>query len=282
MYKLYISIIIFIYNMLRIRRNKKELEKVLPKSRLKLPKKIKIFNLGSSHGYFSFNYDNLENAVNFSYPSQTLYYDYKIIKNYYDSLEENGICFVVLSYFSFTNKKFFVKEDIYSKTLKIKYLDKEDKIDGIIFQYFPILNFIRKFFVKVKKRKLKEGNARIEKHVEMLEKQDEKFGIMILEKIIKELKEKNIRVILITTPFQREYNDSFSQELLENNFYSIVSMIKNKYNLTYYDFSHRYDLFGKNDLFSDFDHLNEKGSKIFMKEIEEILKIYYKLDNKKI
>ena len=93
-----------------------------------------------------------------------------------------------------------------------------------------------------------------------------------LEQIIKKLKEKNIRIILITTPFRKYYNNFFTDELLNEKFYKYINQIKNKYNLEYYDFSHSYEVFENEEYFNDYDHLSEIGSEIFMKEIEKIIK----------
>lgn len=78
--------------------------------------------------------------------------------------------------------------------------------------------------------------------------------------------------LIITIPFEKYYNDYFSEELLNEKFYKYINLIKEKYNLEYYDFSHSYDIFEKDEYFNDYDHLNKKGSKKFMKEIEKIIK----------
>lgn len=239
--------------------------------KLKIPSKIKVFNLGSSHGYFSFNYQKINGGgCNLANPSQTFYYDYKMLLAYYNNIEKKSICFLPISYFSFSERKYWTKEDkmIYLKILPFKLLDKEDRINAIILRYFPLIYSIIKRFKK--KKEYKKGEDRINGHVKILEKQNEKESLEFLDKIIKKLKEKNIRIILITTPFRNEYNKYFSQELLNKNFYGLIKKIQLKHNVEYYDFSHS-TLFDKDEYFNDYDHLNKKGSEIFMKEIEKII-----------
>ena len=76
--------------------------------------KIKVFNLGSSHGKYSFNYQ-IKNGVNLAEESQTFYYDLKMLSNFVEKIEDKSICFLPISYFSFANRKYWVFED------KIKY-----------------------------------------------------------------------------------------------------------------------------------------------------------------
>ena len=114
-------------------------------------------------------------------------------------------------------------------------------------------------------------NERIAGHVKICQNVEDKIATENLEKLIRKLKEKNIRIILITTPFRKYYNDYFSKELLEEKFYKYINLVKEKYNLEYYDFSHFYDIFEKDEYFNDFDHLSEKGSERFMEEIKKII-----------
>ena len=112
---------------------------------------------------------------------------------------------------------------------------------------------------------------RIKKHIVILKEQKNlDFNIAILEKIILLCRENNIKLILLTTPFQKEYNSQFDEKLLEENFYKIISkIIKNmkKYEIDYFDFSKDYINFNEKKYFEnyDFDHLSLEGSKKIIK-----------------
>ncbi|MBQ7666042.1 MAG: hypothetical protein IJS42_04940, partial [Synergistaceae bacterium] len=69
-----------------------------------MPERIQICNLGSSHGECSFYYDGVSNkfsCFNFGLSAQTLMYDYRILQHYVNHINEGGIVFIVISYFSF-------------------------------------------------------------------------------------------------------------------------------------------------------------------------------------
>ena len=260
-------IILILYNVgMVVTKNKKW--------KIHLPNKIKVFNLGSSHGYFAFNYNEINGGGNLAYESQTFYYDFKMLMNFWENIEKDAVCFLPISYFSFSNRKYSLIEDKnkYFKILKFSLIDKEDKIEAFIMRYLPLIYSIVKRIKKLKKKKEKKGEERIKVHVKICKNSDERTSLLYLEQLLEKLKEKNIRIILITTPFRKYYNDFFTNELLNEKFYKYIYQIKNKYNLEYYDFSHSYEIFEKEEYFNDYDHLNEKGSKIFMKEIEKILK----------
>lgn len=250
----------------------------------KINKNIKLFNIGSSHGLCSFDYRNIEkyrnNSYNFGWHSQTFYYDYIVLKNYFNKISRGAICFIPISYFSFSDKKCWNKQDMtYRKNLKFYLLEKEDSREAFLLQYLPLYVSVRKKIIKIlfsskKQLKIKTGIERIKKHVEILKNQnDERNSLNQLEKIIELLFTKNIKIILITTPFRKEYNDFFSKELLNEKFYNNISKIKSKYNLKYFDFSHEYKIFNKEEYFADYDHLSKEGSKVFMKELKKKLEI---------
>lgn len=196
--------------------------------------------------------------------------------NFWENIEENSICFLLISYFSFSNRKYSLSEDKnkYFKILKLSLIDKEDKTEVFVMRYLPLVYSVIKKIRKLKQKNKKEKTVdeRIKGHVKICKNSDEKVALNLLEQIIEKLKEKNVRIILITTPFRKYYNDFFTNELLNEKFYKYIYQIKNKYNLEYYDFSHSYEIFEKEEYFNDYDHLSEKGSEVFMKEIGKIIK----------
>ena len=246
----------------------------------KINKNIKLFNIGSSHGLCSFNYKDCRNSsYNFGWHSQTFYYDYIVLKNYFNKISKDAICFIPISYFSFADKKCWNKQDMtYRKNLKFYLLEGKDSKEAFLMQYLPLYISVRKKITKIlikskKQAKVKTGIERIKKHVEILSNQNERNSLIQLEKIIELLFTKNIKIILITTPCRKEYNDFFKKELLDEKFYNNINKIKNKYNLKYLDFSHEYEVFDKEEYFNDYDHLSNEGSKIFMQELKKKLKI---------
>ena len=135
--------VIVIWNIIIIFNRNKKYEKTKVK--------IKYFNLGSSHSLCAFNY-NLTNWKNLAENSQTFYYDYKILDRYFESLDEEGICFLTISYFSFAPKEYWLKTDVikYYKILKISEFSGKFKIECVLYKFFPIIWSVYKKFIKEK------------------------------------------------------------------------------------------------------------------------------------
>ena len=267
---LILFIVLFIWNIAIIIVQKKKYKK-------ELPKKILVFNLGSSHSYYAYNYFDRENCINLAEISQTFYYD-NIMFNYaYDRMEKGAVCFLVFSYFSFAGKERWLKDDLvkYYRILKLKNFKGKEKRECLIYKYLPIVwsirKKIRKKFFKTKKI---SNEQRIKGHVRKLENQDNKeYNLKILKDILEKCKNKGMKVIFVVTPFTKYYNSFFSEELLNKNFYKSIQELREKYNIKYFDFSHEYEIFNKKEYFADYDHLSKEGSKVFMKELKKKLEI---------
>ncbi len=76
--------------------------------------KILISNIGSSHGEYDLNYDDLRGrgytCFNFGLASQNYELDYAILQQYQDDLQEGGVMFIPVSYFSFNDEVVTDKE----------------------------------------------------------------------------------------------------------------------------------------------------------------------------
>ncbi len=76
--------------------------------------KILISNIGSSHGEYDLNYDDLRGrgytCFNFGLASQNYELDYAILQQYQDDLQAGGIMFIPVSYFSFNDEVVSDKE----------------------------------------------------------------------------------------------------------------------------------------------------------------------------
>lgn len=265
-----VFIILFIWNIIIIIVQNK-------KYRKDLPEKIKVFNLGSSHGYHAYNYTNNKNGVNLAGRSQTFYYD-KIMLDYaYDKIEKGAVCFLLFSYFSFAGKERWQRDDLikYYRILKLNDFKGKEKVECFIYKYLPLIWSIRK---KIRRKffKIKEisDEQRIKGHVKKLENQvNKEYNLKILKDILRKCKSKDMKVIFVTTPFTKYYNSFFSEELLNEKFYKIIQKLCQEYNIRYFDFSHEYRIFNEKEHLKDYDHLSKEGSKVFMKELKERLKI---------
>ena len=247
-------------------------------------KNIKSINLGSSHSYFAFLGADEKINLNLAHISQTFYYDKIMLNKFINKIkkEKEFICFITVSYFSFSSKEVWEDQDIiqYYIPLSIYDFKGKEKIDYILYNYFPIIfrfkNNLKEKLNKTKKKKEMIIERRIKGHVNKLEKTEyREYNLNLLEEIIKKCQDNSIKVVLLTTSFQKEYNDYFSEELLEKNFYNVIESITRKYKIKYLDYSHDYINFDKKEYFqkNDYDHLSLDGAKVLMRLLEKELKI---------
>ena len=93
------------------------------------PEHIEICNTGSSHGYNGFCYEDInEESFNFALTSQSLIYDDRILNNYQDSLSDDTIVFIPVSYFSFYGMAEDLQPDFESKNQRYYHFLPKDLI----------------------------------------------------------------------------------------------------------------------------------------------------------
>ena len=116
---------------------------------MNVPENIQICNFGSSHGQRGFNYEDFKGRYicsNFGLSSQSLLYDYRILKHYQNNLQPDAAVFIVLSYFSFfgspefEGKDFFSKNKRYYRFLPPELILQYDWKTDLYVNYFPCLS----------------------------------------------------------------------------------------------------------------------------------------------
>lgn len=247
---------------------------------------IEISNIGSSHGAYGFCYDNLKkkyNCFNFALSSQYFSYDYSLLCQYKKNLKNGGIMFIPVSYFSFYVEKeegiknFQAKNKRYHKILSPWRVKKYSLYDDITTHYLPILsagnNTMQVVFsgrsrdnneevwnrkatqIDVKKDGLEAYKRHIVDNKGVINQQE----INALYSIIQFCKEKNIKPILITTPYLKEYTTNIPQDFYED-FSQIISKVKSDTGVIYLDYSKDNRFVESYDLFMNSDHLNKTGA----------------------
>lgn len=256
----------------------------------KVPSNIKIANFGSSHGQFGFDYSKIGiSGFNFGMSSQTFYYDLQILKKYIGNIKENGIIIIPISYFSLSATDIFVESD---KPRYYNFLDRESindysYIEDFKYHIFPIVTAGEsiRFIIKdkdIEKEKISDekniygekeleevGKKRASYHLNGIKERLGKENGLILKNIkyLKEIntlaKKNKIKVVLVTTPYTKYYNNNFSIEYLNDNFYSIINRLAKEMDVKYLDYSHDKRFQNNYNLFKDSDHLNLIGRKKF-------------------
>lgn len=251
---------------------------------LEMPEKIQICNFGSSHGEKGFNYENANNkfsCFNFGLSSQSLNYDYKLLMYYIDHIQENGIVFIIVSYFSFFGKEETDEEDFasknrrYYKILPENLIEQFDPTTNFYIKYFPLLIADKKLITIFINRTTaadlgdveETGRKRYLFHMEANKfDKDEKViadenKINTLYKMINLCFEKNLVPILVTTPYLTEYSKHFREnEDFISKFYAVINKIVSDTGVRYYDYSTDERFSHEYKLFRDTDHLNQDGA----------------------
>ncbi len=110
--------------------------------------KILISNIGSSHGEYDLNYDELRQrgytCFNFGLASQNYEQDYAILQQYQDDLQEGGVMFIPVSYFSFNDEVVSDKEKEersvrYYQFLEPRYIPEYDWYVDVTTHRLPVL-----------------------------------------------------------------------------------------------------------------------------------------------
>lgn len=268
-----------------------------------VPMQIKYFNLGSSHGLCDFCYDSLQEEAqcfNFGMNSQTLSYDYRLLQQYDENLTEGGVCFIIISYFSFfedeeNRDNFEVKNARYYRFLEPKYIKQYNPEVDICVRYLPVLSSNEDIFSILLKKpsnrnqfeldwqritsaKEADENAEnaIERHIISYKNEGiwtaNQEEVDALKNIIMFCHERNIKAVMITPPYLREYNERVPEEF-KDYFMEIVNHISDEYGVEYYDYSADGRFQTEYDLFMNADHLNKEGAAEFTQIVwDEIVK----------
>lgn len=258
-------------------------------------KNLKIINVGSSHTTSGIKYpDNVKNtSYNMGLQSQRFYYDFEILKKYYNRFDKNCIIIIPISIFSFYNSydvrdisqnyiQFLNQEVILGINKKEYILGKYFSATQPMIKIFKVLkytftslknrNFEKKYIVYGKdfsfEEKKKAAVDTVSKHLGVEDtryRYDKKIGIKQLKEILEFCEEKGFRPVLISTPQTYLYNEQIGEKNYEERIYDNIKEIENKMNkkYLYLDYSHDKRFENNLEYFFDDDHLNEKGAEYF-------------------
>ena len=274
-----------------------------------MPDRIQISNVGSSHGEYGFCYKEYEKTYgcfNFGLSSQSLSYDYRVIKDYEEHFEEDGIMFIVVSYWSFygndetEDENFQAKNKRYYSILSARNIKYYEWQKRIYYKYFPILgagsNLIptlmqsnssnmevnwNRSAAEVEKSVLEEdAESAVKRHITDRKEIVNEKEINALYDIIDFCKDRGIKPILVTTPYTDVYNEKVPVEFLKS-FHEIVETVQEECGVEYYDYADDIRFCKNYDLFLNADHLNKKGALLFTKILVEDQKEFVEKGNVK-
>ncbi|MDU4476654.1 chemotaxis protein [Clostridium sp.] len=232
------------------------------------------------------------NAINFSYDSQDLYYDYQIAKYLIEGYNNNfKYCILGLSYYCFEYDLSLssMKDNVnlYYNILQEKHnyklpIDVEERLKICKHIYFKIFNTIENrkenYIYGIKNditKSIKYDNIEIlgkeqaKKDCNKNYPNTVKENVEILEKYIKLLIQNNIKPIIVIPPVTKYYSKYFS-ERIKNEFFEILNKLKEKYEFQFIDYFENLQ-FTVYD-FEDVSHLNIHGGVKFTEILNKEIK----------
>ena len=262
-----------------------------------MPYGIQVSNTGSSHGAASFRYDTLPDGYtgfNFGSGYQLPVYDARLVEHYADHLADGGVLLIVISYFSLFremtdtfnfasfNRSFYSilpDEMVYNYERKTDILAKLPSLTAY-FELFPTL---------IKREEEDDGTileadpeevrasveGRYQSHVANDRGPCEDENVEAVYRMVEICRKKNITPVIITTPLLSEFPEQVRKRdpVFFEDFYGAIDEICDKTGIRYYDYSEDERFTHDYSLFSDADHLNERGGERFTQVVyEEILK----------
>ncbi|WP_298417997.1 hypothetical protein [uncultured Kordia sp.] len=266
--------------------------------------KYDVVNLGTSHGYsFTYGFYGI-NGRRFNRGGNTLYYDLQIYKEIRESLNENALVFIPISYFSFgqaenggskegaqgTNtfvdefyyrlppqaiKDYSVSKhlDLITTTLRAnvsKVFSRELKYRNYTPSSFNYKAYLNKSYKEKNAKSINlknHGVNRAKYHKKEAVYIEDDRNIEYLKMLIKEIKKDNCKPIIILTPYHSEYNKHFDASWRNKYVLDKIDEAAKNENVDILDYSND-PRFSKNKkYFKNTDHLNAKGRIEFTKTL---------------
>lgn len=254
---------------------------------------LKIINVGSSHTTYGIKYPDNVAGYNMGLSSQKFYYDFEVLKKYYERFDKNCVVIIPVSIFSFYNG--YDVKDISQNY--IQFLDKDVLIginpsEYLLAKYFSVtqplsrvIKTLKYILVSLKNKKIEKKYVVYSDNLSFEEKkkaatetaldhlginkisyrQDKNIGINQLKDILNFCEEKGFKPILISTPQTYLYNQEVGEKNYQERIYDNIKEVENQLNkkYLYLDYSHDERFINNLEYFSDDDHLNEKGAEYF-------------------
>ena len=263
-----------------------------------IPAQIKLCNFGSSHGENGFYYgEDQYESFNFALSAQYLSYDLRLLKNYREHLEEQGVALIVISHQSFfgvdeiKTSQFESKNRRYYDILPKELIKEYSARTAFYLKNFPafagnytlLLALAGSLWNKPATGRQNgndtmctvdwaaEAEDRYTSHIieqkydmngDRIYNQEEIDAVYEMIAICREI---GVTPVLITTPFAKEYTDLIHERKPDfyNDFYGLIDRVCNETGVEYFDYSEDGRFNKDHSLFADADHLNENGAKMF-------------------
>lgn len=257
-----------------------------------VPENIQICNFGNSHGYYGFDYVDYVSDLtcyNFSLPSQSVSYDYRILENYKDNIAPGAVVFICISPQSFFGKgetestTFTSKNKRYYHFLDKQYIKNYDFKTDIFVNYLPSLSTSTTNLIKTllninpnidmwnfetdPEAALKHGSKHYIPPVDdgKLILNDEELNAAY--QMVELCREIGAVPIFITTPYLLEFTTPISEKYgpFFDEFFAVINQLCADTDAEYYCYAFDERFTRSYQYFFNTDHLNKDGAEAFTK-----------------
>lgn len=289
-------IIVSLYNMAYLKIALYERNPVFSVNKFKnVPDQIEYCNFGNSLAADAFgNYEGFEeNCFNFALSAQTLSYDYRIMQQYKDRIQDGAIVFITLNYSCFAvneenDGNFEAKNERYYYFLSPTNIKNCSLFEFGVIRTLPVLwqtpvSIIQKWQAYkndissidftgkpdfcgtaeefYRGRSVIDGDGKL---IVVKEELDSLNGLIRL------CHEQGAKPVLVLTPYRKEYTDLFDENFYEQYKGFLTDICKDE-DCKLYDLSHDKEFELTDEYFDDAYHLSEEGSKAFMSRVRSII-----------
>lgn len=255
-------------------------------------KNVETLILGSSHTYFGVNPEKIKSPTfNLAFTSQNFEYDYILLNQYIEHCNTLKHLILPISYFSLfsngfengkdwwyaINYKIYMNCDIHSDFSKYNFeLSHPTVYKGKLLSLLhpsenlqcTDLGMGTAYSIDNKQERWDDAKAAIERHTKDDFSRLEE-NMVFLNKIISLCKNKNVNLILITTPTWHTYYKGLNKDQLARMNGAINELLRNYEFVEYYNFLTD-DRFMEDD-FYDCDHLSNIGADKFSEILNELI-----------
>lgn len=250
-----------------------------------------IVNLGSSSAYYGFDYTGLDvKAFNWALQPQSMEYSFRVLKNFFSILKQDGIVIIPLSPFSGLSVEGKWSVTANDKYFHVLYPELIDNYEGVASRrIYPIFKLkklsIKKLFkddkklIKYKDVFLCNCSSDFEKDAERwVNSWMNEFGIedlnsplsianqkgmslrvQLLTEMINFCKDRNLKPILVMQPIHSSLLKLFTEEFQKNYIYNFIEKI-NRPDVPFYDHI-ALEEFQQDEFFMNSFFMNENGAR---------------------
>lgn len=254
---------------------------------------IEVLFLGSSHAFYGINPANFSsNSFNASHISQSLDYDFEILKKYNNHWSKLKCIAIPISYFSLFGRletgieSWRVKNYTiyYGMTTSDKFIDYSEALSN---KLTVNLRRIGSYYIKgnssiscsnlgwglsYNSKNKSDLNITGKTAAKRHSKKDDKYfmgNVNVLKSIIEFAKNKGVKVFFYTPPAYHTYTENLDSIQLNQTINTLINISSKYDNVTYHNFLLD-SSFSEIDFF-DADHLDEIGAKKFTNKLDTLI-----------